>query len=387
VTDVGFAACGLARASAERVARRIAGPAAQLDRCEAVPIVHRVIRETTDALFRVVLHVRATPAAAGGVHEVVVKRMRADSPTTDPHREQFLPSEEPHHPNYWLREFEVYGASLLDALPSPLRIPKCYERERDARTSTVWLEAIPSDAPATWDDDRFAAIAHALGAWQGAFAARGDALAAPAWLARGALAMWSPAVGGSAYAAAHGEALLGSPYATAAFGRAGVRRVTEVWTERGAACELLDRAPRTLAHGDLWTRNLLALRDSSAAVAVIDWSELGIAPVAHDLVNLVLDSVWMFDVPPDRIAAIERAALDSYARGWVEARGEGPPATIEVAYRANAAVRFGTLAGVLLRQAGDETKRTELTERYGRPFEQIFDARAAVLRAALRVKT
>jgi hypothetical protein len=92
-------------------------------------------------------------------------------------------------------------------------------------------------------------------------------------------------------------------------------------------------------------------------------------------------------VPPDRIAAIERAALDSYARGWVEARGEGPPATIEVAYRANAAVRFGTLAGVLLRQAGDETKRTELTERYGRPFEQIFDARAAVLRAALRVKT
>ena len=50
---------------------------------------------------------------------------------------------------------------------------------------------------------------------------------------------------------------------------------------------------------------------------------------------------------------------------------------------ASAHLRFGALAGTLVRQHADESKRREIAARYERPFDEIFATRAAVIRAAL----
>jgi Ser/Thr protein kinase RdoA (MazF antagonist) len=195
--------------------------------------------------------------------------------------------------------------------------------------------------------------------------------------------MWTPAVGGSAFAAAHRDGILDSERARMAFGTNAAERALDVWNEHADTFAALERATHAYAHGDFWTRNVLAPHDERVPSVAIDWSELGIAPLAHDIVNFVLDSVWMFDVPTERLPALERAALDGYADGWQEGAASDARAEIAFAYRANARLRMGTLAGPLLAQSFDERKHDEIAARYGRSFDEMFETRAAVIRAAL----
>ena len=369
--------------TALRLARRSCGPSAEVVRVESVPIAHRIIRETTAGLARVTLHVRPAPTAAIVVRSFVLKRMRADAATLDPHREKFLPSDDGTHPNYWRREYDVYASNALSDLPPTLRAPICYECGRAERTASLWLEDVESIPAAMWSDGRFYAIARALGAWQGASSERVRANDVAPWFARGSLRMWAPAVGGSAFAAAHRDGILSSQRARSAFGANANDRLLDVWEEYDDTFAALERATHVYTHGDFWTRNVLAPHDERAPIVAIDWSELGIAPLAHDIVNFVLDSVWMFDVPPERLPALERAALDGYADGWQEGAASDARTEIAFAYRANARLRMGTLAGPLLAQSLDERKRDEIAARYGRSFDEIFETRAAVVRAAL----
>jgi hypothetical protein len=366
-----------------RLARRTCGPSAEVVRVESVPIAHRIIRETTAGLARVTLHVRPLPSAAIVERSFVLKRMHADAPTLDPHREKFLPSDDVTHPNYWRREYEVYASNALRDLPLPLRAPICFERERAERNASLWLEDVESVPAATWSDERFYAVARALGAWQGASFERVRANDVPPWFARGSLRMWAPAVGGSAFAAAHRDGASNSESARRAFGANANERLLDVWKERDFTFEALERATHVYAHGDFWTRNVLAPHDERAPVVAIDWSELGIAPLAHDIVNFVLDSVWMFDVPPERLSTLERAALDGYGDGWQEGAASDARTEIAFAYRANARLRMGTLAGPLLAQSLDERKHDAMAASYGRSFDEIFETRAAVIRATL----
>ncbi len=377
----------ISREAAERVARRLGGSFSVLDRTSVEPIAHRVIRQTTAGLARVRLDIRMPHVAAATPYEVIVKELRAHAPTDVPHLEKFAPSARPDHPNYWLREYLVYDSDAVAELPAPLRRPVCYERERGETSAMLWLESVPSEAPATWGDARFAAIAHALGAWQGAAWRRLRDEPPVAWWARGSLAMWSPPPGSSAYVAAMEDDRVTPRAMEKAFGPAAPARVHGFWRDRARVTEMLAEMPLSLAHGDCWTRNLLATTDARADITLIDWSELGLAPLAHDLVNLLLDSVWMFDVPPDRLATLETLVLDAYADGWNACGGDIARDDVERAYRANAALRFGALAGVLLLQARSDVKRATIAERYGRSFDAVFATRATVIRAALPVKS
>jgi len=369
--------------AALRLARRSYGAFAEVVSAESVPIAHRVIRETTEGLARVTLHVRPRPDDAIVERSYVVKRMRADVPNDDPGREKFLPSDDPAHPNYWRREYDAYASNALHDVPLPLRVPICYEHAIEGRRASLWLEDVESVPAATWSDERFYAIARALGAWQGASAERVRANDVAPWFARGSLRMWAPAVRSSAYAAAHRDGVLTSTRARAALGANGSDRALDVWRDRDETFAGLERATHAFAHGDFWTRNVLAPHDARAPIVAIDWSELGIAPLAHDVVNFVLDSVWMFDVPAERLPTLERVAIDGYADGWQEGAGCDARAEIAFAYRANARLRMGTLAGPLLAQAADERKHDAIAARYGRSFDEIFETRAAVIRAAL----
>ena len=369
------------RDASSRAARARFGEDARVLDLELVRVAHRVIRETTAWLARATVSVR-TRSEAERRATFVVKSLRADAPSADdPHRVKFRPSDDERHPNYWRREYDVYASGMLEGLVAPLRAPIAYDAAIDARIATLWLEDVASQHAREWSDERFFAIARALGEWQGAFSKR--APDAPAWLARGSLRMWVPVAGGSAYAAAHREGAFSTARIRATLGTAFETRLRDAWRERDSTFAALDCEPHTIAHGDVWTSNVLAAHDAAGDVVVIDWSELGIAPLAHDLVNLVLDSTWMFGLAPERLGALEAAVLDGYAAGWRIGTGTDASATIARAYRANARLRFGLLAGPLVAQAADEEKRAALAARYERPFDDVFETRAAVIRAAL----
>jgi hypothetical protein len=347
------------------------GARARLLRATVEPIAHRVVRETTAGLERMKVVYRASSDdLTERACDVVIKRLRGDAATDDPHRERFMPAAAETHPNYWRREYDAYDASSpIASLPAPLRAPRCYAREIGDANATLWLESIDREPATDWPDERFYDIARAFGAWRSA--------REPRWLARGSLRMWAPGVDSPAYAALADSEAWTSPRVAGAFGRDVVDDVRHAWDVRDHTIAELEARPQRLAHNDLWTSNLLGSR---TAVVAIDWSELGISPVAHDLVNLVLDSIWMFDLTPDRLEAVEGAVLAGYRDG----ASDVSPETIERAYRANALVRFGLLAGALVRSAADAPKRDELAERYGRSFDAVFDARATVVRKALR---
>jgi hypothetical protein len=329
-----------------------------------------VIRETTAGLERMTLAYRASADdATTRSCDVVIKRLHANATTDDPHHERFMPSMSPAHPNYWRREYDAYGApSPIDDLPGPLRPPRVYAREIGETTATLWLEAIEREPVAAWPDERFYDVGRALGAWRTS--------RAPHWFARGSLRMWAPDADSPAYAGLLDSGAWTAPRVVDALGSAALESARAAWRVRDDTIAELEAGPQRLAHNDLWTSNLLG---SNADVVVIDWSELGTSPIAHDLVNLVLDSIWMFELAPDRLRAVERAALAGYRDGATDVGAEA----IERAYRANARIRFGLLAGVLVRAASDPVKRDELAKRYDRSFDAVFDARASAVRAAL----
>jgi hypothetical protein len=61
---------------------------------------------------------------------------------------------------------------MPDDLVAPLRAPTVYDAAIDARIATLWLEDVASQHAREWSDERFFAIARALGEWQGAFSKR-----------------------------------------------------------------------------------------------------------------------------------------------------------------------------------------------------------------------
>jgi hypothetical protein len=189
------------------------GARARLLRATVEPIAHRVVRETTAGLERMKVVYRASSDdLTERACDVVIKRLRGDAATDDPHRERFMPAAAETHPNYWRREYDAYDASSpIASLPAPLRAPRCYAREIGDANATLWLESIDREPATDWPDERFYDIARAFGAWRSA--------REPRWLARGSLRMWAPGVDSPAYAALADSEAWTSPRVAGAFGR------------------------------------------------------------------------------------------------------------------------------------------------------------------------
>jgi hypothetical protein len=155
-----------------------------------------------------------------------------------------------------------------------------------------------------------------------------------------------------------------------------------------------ERAPLTLCHLDLWSRNLFSRhipqddggeREAFEETVLLDWSMLGFGVLGEDIANLVLDSAWMLDIAGERLSQFERAVLDSYLAGLRGAGWAGDEGDVRAAYAAIGALRFGLLAGPMLAQSRDEERHAMLEARYGRPIAEVIAWRAAVVRRGLEL--
>lgn len=341
------------------------------------PVAYRLINGTTASLGRVTIDFACGPRTRSVV--AFVKRLHFIEPSPTSVAAAFTPSREPHHWNYWHREVDAYGSTLLETLAPDLRAPACYRIDDDADGATLWLENLTSPPAREWDDGGFASMARALGRWQARV--RNLEPSMDEWLARDFLAAWIPNGESPAARDVDVRDRIAASLVRTYLAPETIARARALVARREREIAMLATLPQGIAHNDLWTTN--AFSGDGRVPIVIDWSTCGYAPLGSDAVNLLFDSAWMFDIPCSRLVTLVPLVREAYGDGACEIDQALSRRALDRAFGTIAALRFGLLIEKLVDAARDRRKQALLEERYGRTFEAIFIDRAQVVTEAL----
>jgi hypothetical protein len=281
--------------------------------------------------------------------------------------------------NYWKREWLAFASGLLDGLPGSLRAPRTLlATEPRPDEAWIWMEDVAGRTGAALGPDDLGTVARALGTTQGGYAAGAARLPDEPWLSRGWLRGWVEVCRRSFVPAlASGDGWDDPRIAPL---RALRSDAAALWDRHEELLLVAESAPPTLCHWDFWPANVLV--DGERVVA-IDWSQVGIGGLAHDLDQLTLDPVWMQVLPDASLDDLESAVLGGYVAGLREAGYDAEPAQVRRWYAAAAAARYSWLVGGSPGLAADEAAVAEQERRFGRPFAAISAAKARVVRRAI----
>ena len=341
----------------EVVRTALGEPGAVLGGWDAVPVQAAASR----ALY--LLTGAARVGAAEYPWRVVLKVL---GPVTGP--------QDPTHSFYPKREMLLYQSGLLDDLTTGLRAPRCYECDELADgTVWLWLEHVREDGQRAWPLARWALAARHLGQFNGAYLA-GRPLPHAPWLGGRRLRTWLERHG---QLVARIAAAPLNPEVRRFWPQPVVDALLRLWEERDAFCTALERLPQTFCHGDAIRRNLFARRgtDGSEETVAIDWEHAGHMAVGEEIGQTVSVASAFFDVAPADLPALDEALFAGYLAGLRDAGWRGDERPVRFAYAAHAALRnaFNAVGATLPDGAG----RARAQERYGRPWEELAEARAA----------
>jgi aminoglycoside phosphotransferase (APT) family kinase protein len=285
----------------------------------------------------------------------------------------------PQHRNYWKREWLAFDSGLLDNLPGQLRAPRTLlTTERGPDEAWIWMEDVEGRPGATWPVDDYASVAFDIGTTQGAYAAGAQVLPTAQWLSRDWLRGWVDALARHAGLVDDDAVWATEPLQSLNSLR---DRFASLWARREALLAVVDAAPRTVVHCDLWPHNLIAADDGTTVA--VDWSQVGIGSVAQDLDQLTLDSVWMQVLPGHDLEAIEQMVLPSYLAGLQFSGLEVSLEELEDWYAAAAAVHYGPLLVMYAAQVAEPGRVDALEARHNRPIADITADKGRVVERAL----
>jgi aminoglycoside phosphotransferase (APT) family kinase protein len=285
------------------------------------------------------------------------------------------------HRNYWKREYLAYCTGLLDALPGELRAPRtllCTERSEDE--CWIWLENVEGQPGSTWVLDDYDSVAFDLGTTQAAYPSGRSVPPTDAWLARKWLRGWVDTLGRQIDALDDDSLWLDPSQARLAALRP---RIRSLWNAREELLGIVEAAPQTVVHCDLWPTNLIAADDGTTVA--IDWSQVGIGSVAQDLDQLTLDPVWMLVLPDAELVELEGHVLPGYVSGLRSSGFDVDPDQVRQWYAAAAAVHYAPMAAFQARTASDVAAVATAEGRFGRPYAEIADRKARVVERALEL--
>ncbi len=283
--------------------------------------------------------------------------------------------------NYWKREWLAFDTGLLGGLPGRLRAPRTLlTTDRGDGECWIWMEDVAGRSGADLDDGDLRTVAHALGSTQGAYAAGTARLPDEPWLSRGWLRGWVEVCRRSFVPALIDADTPGWDDPRTAPMREMRAEAAALWDRHEDLLRIAESAPSTLVHWDFWPANVFV---EGSRVVAIDWSQVGISGLTHDLDQLTLDPVWMQVRPDASLDALEAVVLDGYLAGLREAGCDVAAEQVRRWYAATAAARFVWLLGGQPALATNPAALTAQERRLGRPFDRIVAAKARVIRRAI----
>ena len=283
------------------------------------------------------------------------------------------------HRNYWKREWLAFDSGLLEAMPGRLRAPRTLlTTQRGDDECWIWMEDVVGRHARTLRLDDYSTIAHALGTTQGAYAAGRAPLPDQPWLSRDWLRGWVAACTPMVATLGDDDVWRDERLAPLASLRP---RITALWDARDELLAITESAPPTLGHWDFWPSNLY-VRDDDTAVA-IDWSQVGIARVAQDLDQIILDTVWMQVRPDESLDTLEERVLPAYLRGLHDAGCDVSAGDLRRWYAAAASARYAWLAGLQPEVLADPEVRGQQEGRYGVGYDAVLPHKIRVIERAV----
>lgn len=250
--------------------------------------------------------------------------------------------DEPSHRNYWKREWLAYSTGLLDTLPGELRAPRTImTTEASDAECWIWMEDVEGRPGADWDLDDYDSVAFDLATTQAAYASGRSILPSEPWLSRQWLRSFVDAAAPGQSALDADELWIEEWSAPLEVLRPRLRRL---WEARGELLAIVESAPPTLVHCDLWPRNLIAADDGTTVA--LDWSQVGIGSLGQDLDQLTLDPVWMLVLPDESPADLEAHVLPGYLSGLRSSAIDVDTVSLRRWYAAAASVRYTPMAAL-----------------------------------------
>ena len=335
---------------------------------EIVPIdPHLRIHSVTGGVYRV----------RAGDESLVIKIVRHGVDATPDQLWQSGSDES--HRNYWKREWLAFDSGLLDALPGELRAPRRALTTQVADDECwIWMEDVQGRTGAALHLDDYATIARALGTTQGAYASGARALPDQPWLSRNWLRGWVDTCAHFVATVRDDDHWHDPRLAPLQSLRS---RVSDLWERREELFAVAEEPPLTVTHWDFWPTNLYAGDDAVA----IDWSQIGLSGVGHDLDQMTIDPVWMHVRPDESVRALEELILPAYLDGLREGGFEVTAEDLYRWYSATASLRYTWLSGgqaTLL----DDAERVRFQEsRFGRDIASITATKARSVERALEL--
>ena len=156
--------------------------------------------------------------------------------------------------------------------------------------------------------------------------------------------------------------------------------LAKIWANRGELLSLVDHAPSTLCHMDLWPPNLFSDPDPARAddcTIAIDWAYAGRGAVGEDIGNLIPDSVMDGFVSPADAPTLAEEVFESYVEGLRRSGCRIDAAIVRFVCGTVMAVKYVWMTPRMLQLADDIQQSLEIDAIDNMPLQQAFAARAA----------
>ncbi len=295
-------------------------------------------------------------------------------------------AEDPSRFSYWRREANAFASGRLDELAGSVVAPRCFgitegptalpgQPVRPGQQIWLWLEDLGnSTTPATPDTD-YARLGRHLGLFNGSSIGYVPG-AADQWMSRGWLRSWLETAIAGYVPVLENDDLWAHPQVRRAFPEPVQQRLLRLWNERETLLDALEQMPRAFCHLDAYPGNLF-LRSGGEQTVAIDWSFAGMAAPGEELSPLVVGAALVGLADVAAIEQAEQQALDGYIAGLRSAGWGGDPRSVELAFRASAALRYGFFGPEpVLRSLLEPDYQAQTVRRWGRPWEHIVEQRA-----------
>lgn len=262
-------------------------------------------------------------------------------------------------PESWKREFLMYYNEIFSNMPKNFRVPKCLEMKVENREVWLWLEFIKGISGSELTAEDYGVIAKVLGEYQGKQSREiGDKI--HPWMSSRywysiILAMW----GGDAVLYLD-EEKNNAAYRELDFST--IDTLYDLWNNRDAVLDIMNKLPRTLCHRDCTPANVFISKKNNkeSVIALIDWDCSGIGVLGEDIADLLGEALTFYEIELDKASELMDILYLNYIDGLREADCEIDKETVRLGHTMCFVLHWGFRVYCRLKDTEDK----EMKDRY-----------------------